>query len=156
MTVLDTSAASTLVRTGSESVACRPLFYDAVKGEVVQPGDGASHKAWELCTDDAKLAAKGLPAYSSSLYRYLFADDKSPLIPITADAPANANTAPITQITGGGSGKAGIRAFNPGGLMLVRQYAPIALEAFFDLLSARFGRGRGFWPGGPRQCIWTS
>ena len=129
---LDGEAASTLVRTGFETVACPPLFYDTDKHEMVQPVDAFSNAPWVLCTDDAKLTAKGLPAYSSSLHRYLSADDKSPLVPMTQGAPANTNTAPLTEITGP---KGTLQPLNPGGRLLVRRYAPVALEGFFDLLS---------------------
>jgi hypothetical protein len=122
-----------LLRTGFETTPAKPLFLDTEKMELVNPVDAFSGKPWVLCTDDARLAAKGLPPYSTSLHRYLCAaDDKSPMIPITADAPTNASTAPLTEITGP---KNTLKPLNPGGLMLVRRYAPIALEAIFDLLS---------------------
>jgi len=129
---LDGQAASTLIRTGFETVHCPPLFYDTEKHEMVHPVDAFSNAPWVLCTDDARLTAKGLPAYSSSLHRYLSADDKSPLVPITQGAPTNNNTAPLTEITGP---KGTLQPLNPGGLLLVRRYAPVALEGFFDLLS---------------------
>ena len=129
---LDDAATSFLLRTGFETKHPAPIFYDTEKHEMLHPVDAFSNIHWSLCMDDAKLAAKGLPAYSSSLHRYLMADDKSPLVPVTADAPANSNTAPLSEITGP---KQTLRPFNPGGLMLVRQYAPVALEPFFDLLS---------------------
>src|SRR4051812_41977303 len=116
---LDGEAASTLVRTGFETVHAPPLFYDTEKREIVQPVDAFSNAPWVLCTDDAQLAAKQLPAYSSSLHRYLCADAKSPLVPMTTDAPTNTNTAPLSEITGP---KGTLKALNPGGLLLVRQY----------------------------------
>jgi hypothetical protein len=126
------SPASGLVRTGFETAAPRPLFYDPAKGEFTQPVDAFSNAPWALCTDDARLAAKGLPPYSSSLHRYLCADAKSPFIPVTPDAPTNAGTAPLSEITGP---KGTLKPFNPGGLMLVRRYAPVGFEPFVDLLA---------------------
>lgn len=129
---LDDQPTGTLYRTGNETVPPAPLFYDAEKREIVHPVDAFSNSPWKLCTDDAKLMAKGLPAYSASLHRYLCADDKSPLVPITPGAPAGPNTAPLSEITGP---KGGLVPVNAGGLMLVKQYAPVALEPFLDLLS---------------------
>lgn len=129
---LDAKAVSTLYRTGFEITHPHPLFYDPEKCEILQPIDAFSNTAWSLCTDDALLVSKNLPAYSSSLHRYLVSDTKSPLIPVTPDAPANPNTAPLTEITGP---KNTLIPFNPGGLMLIRRYAPAPLEQFFDLLS---------------------
>ena len=135
---LDALPESALYRSGFETTAPRPLFYDIEKREMVQPVDAFSNSPWKLCTDDARLTAKSLPPYSASLDRYLSADEKSPLIPITENAPTNSSTAPLTEITGP---KNTLFPFNPGGLMLFRRYAPIALEAFFDLLSG------GTWEG---------
>ena len=129
---LDDHPASMLLRTGFESAHPRPIFYDTEKREMVHPVDAFSNAPWQLCTDDVKLTAKGLAPYASSLHRYLFADDKSPMIPLTEGAPAGANTAPLSEITGP---KNALRPLNPGGLMLVREYAPVAIEPFFDLLS---------------------
>jgi hypothetical protein len=129
--------AGTLFRTGYETQHPPPLFYDIQAGQVVHPVDPTSKTPWSLCTDDALLASKGLPAYSSSLHRYLVAGEKSPLIPLTADAPSNTSTVPLAQITTPASGPA-LVPLNPGGgggLMLVRAHAPIALESLFDLLS---------------------
>lgn len=126
------TAGGTLIRTGFETAPARPLFLDTAKMELLHPVDAFSNTPWTLCTDDARLAAKGLPAYSTSLHRYLCADEKSPLIPITADAPTSAATAALTEITGP---KGALKPLNPGGLMLIRRYAPLPLESFFDLLS---------------------
>src|SRR5271170_5318017 len=137
---LDDHAISALFRTGHETVHPRPLFYDTDKHEVLHPTDAFSNGAWTLCTDDALLAGKNLPPYTSSLDRYLYVptDPKSPLIPVTSNAPTNANTAPLSEITGP---KGALIPISAGGLLLVRTYAPASLEAFFDLLSG------GTWDG---------
>lgn len=125
---LDDAPGSTLYRTGYETAHPRPFYYDPDKHEMIHTPAVFSSGTPALCTDDALLVAKGLPPYSSSLHRYLYVpgDDKAPFVPITPDAPANAGTiAP----------KSTQRPFNPGGLMLVRAYAPANLEAFFDLLA---------------------
>jgi len=138
---LDQQAAGVLFRTGFESQHPRPLFYDTEKHEMVHPVDAFSSGAWALCTDDALLAKKKLPPYSSSLHRYLYvlADDKTPMIPVTPGAPqAASSTSAISEITGP---KNTLYPFCTGGLLLVRSYAPAALDAFFDLLAG------GTWEG---------
>jgi hypothetical protein len=135
---LDGQTPSAVIRTGFETAHPAPLLYDADKKETLYPVDAFSNTPWKLCTDDALLTSKGLPPYSSSLHRYLCADPKSPLIPVTPDAPAPAGTAPFTEITGP---KGNLKMIHAGGLLLVRRYAPIALEAIFDLLSG------GAWDG---------
>jgi len=129
---LDYQPGGALFRTGYETTPPAPLFYDAEKREIIHPVDAFSNAPWKLCTDDVKLTAKGLPAYSASLYRYLCADDKSPLVPITTGAPENGSTSPLSEITGP---KGGLVPVSPGGLLLVRHYAPVAIEPFLDLLS---------------------
>ena len=137
---LDDHATGALFRTGYETTHPRPLFYDAEKREVIYPTDPFSNGALSLCTDDAALAAKNLPPYSTSLHRYLCVsgDAKSPLVPVTPGAPTNANTAALTEITGP---KGSVLPICTGGLLLVRTYAPAPLDAFFDLLSG------GTWDG---------
>jgi hypothetical protein len=138
---LDQQAASVLFRTGYELAHPRPLFYDTAKKEMVHPANAAGG-SWSLCTDDALLARRGLPAYSSSLHRYLCIsgeEEKSPLIPVTRAAPdAPGATAPLAEITGP---KNTLHPFCAGGLLLVRAYAPAPLDAFFDLLAG------GTWDG---------
>jgi hypothetical protein len=129
---LDDQPAGALCRTGFESTHPRPFFYDPEKREILQPVDAFSNAPWSLCTDDSLLASKGLPPYSSSLHRYLLSDAKSPLVPVTPDAPTGPGTAPIAEITGP---KSTLIPLNPGGLMLIRRYDPAPLEGFFDLLS---------------------
>ncbi len=139
---LDDHAVSTIFRTGYETAHPRPLFYDPEKREMVHPLHAGTNSPWTLCTDDALLLEKNLPAYSGSLHRYLYipGDTKVPLIPVTFNAPTNANTGPDSEVTGGG-GKNTLVPFSVGGLMLVRAYAPAPLDAFFDLLAG------GSWDG---------
>lgn len=138
---LDDNVASALYRTGYETAHPKPLFYDVEKREIVHPADAyANGGQFELCTDDALLTGKGLPAYSTSLHRYLYVkgEAKSALVPVTADAPANGSTGTLAEITGP---KNGLFPLNTGGLLLVRNYAPARLESFLDLLSG------GTWEG---------
>ncbi len=131
---LDEGPASTLYRTGFETVHPRPFYYDSEKREMIHTPAPFSAGTPALCTDDALLTAKGLPPYSTSLHRYLYVpgDDKAPFVPITPDAPTNSSTVGV---------KSAHRPFNPGGLMLIRAYAPANLEAFFDLLAGATWEG---------------
>jgi len=59
-----------LFRTGFETVHPAPLFYDAGKHEITTPIDAFSNAPWKLCTDDALLASKGLPATDEAAVLY--------------------------------------------------------------------------------------
>jgi len=95
---------------------------------------------WELCRDDPIPEAKGLPAYGTSLHRYLWLRDfgeDSPFVAVTPEAPTNAVCRPIEDVAGDQ-----LAPPNPGvGLMLLRVYAPIAFETFADLLGGAPWRG---------------
>lgn len=123
-----------IIRTGWERRHPLPMWLDLEKRLPVHPSDG--NDPWRLCTDDATLAAAGLPPYSTSLHRYLYLHKlgpKSTFIPVTADAPAGNNTRPLEAVLGG---RSGLVPVNPGGgLMLVRGYSPVSLESFLDLLA---------------------
>jgi len=143
-----------VVRVGWESSHPAPVLLDLQAREPVVPRDAGSGEPWALCQDDALLAAKGLPAYSSSLHRYLClkaAGAASPFIPLTENAPANADTRPSSELT---DGKHGLVPFNPGGgLMLVRAFSPMRMDVFMDVLTGAswdgMSHGRGeIDPGG--------
>jgi hypothetical protein len=131
-----------VIRTGWETDHPLPLYVDLSAMEPVHPVDGQSGSHWRLCRDDAFLAGKRLPAYSTSLHRYLYLPElgaDSPLVPATADAPTGESVLSSTEVTGGRRGLLAVNA--GGGLMLVRRHSPIGLEAFVDLLSG------GSWDG---------
>src|SRR5258705_12624950 len=60
------------LETGWESAHPLPTLLDLSKAEAVNPGGKDPAARWELCRDDALLQAAGLPAYKSSLFRYLY------------------------------------------------------------------------------------
>ncbi len=130
--------AGMVLQTGWETVHPAPTYLDLSELEPMHPVESDSGSLWQLCQDDEFLAKKDLPEYSSSLHRYLYLSalgEKSPLIPVTADAPSNANTKSIEEIAGG---KSDLIPLNPGGgLMLVRPHHPVGFEAFVDLLSGQ-------------------
>jgi len=131
-----------IVETGWERAHPPPTYLDLSTLEPVHPVDPESEVQWQLCQEDGLLAKRNLPKYSVSLHRYLYLPKsrKNPLfIPVTPNAPTNASTRPVEEITGGNDD---LIPLNPGGgLMLVRQYSPIRFEVFVDLL------GGGSWEG---------
>lgn len=139
--LLETDATA-VIRTGWETTHPLPLYVDLSSMEPVHPVDPQSGVSWTLCRDDALLAAKRMPAFSTSLHRYLYLPElgpESPLVPVAADAPTGESVLSATEITGG---RRGLLAVNPGGgLLLVRHHSPIRLEGFISLLSG------GSWDG---------
>ena len=133
---------ASLIRTGWETEHPLPTYIDLTSMEPVHPTDAQSGEPWTLCRDDALLEGKGLPAYSTSLHRYLYLPGlgaDGPVAPATPDAPKGESVVPATEVTGG---RRGLLALNVGGgLMLVRRHGPIRLEPMIDLLSG------GSWPG---------
>lgn len=119
------------IQTGWEEVAPRPLFFDRESGDLFHPGNDESGANWELCTDDARLVAEGLPPYSTTLVRYLVASEgeRDRFVPISAGAPDTERTTTLSEIL------TGAVPFNPGGLMMLRILAPLGLEEWLDILS---------------------
>jgi hypothetical protein len=77
-------AAAGLIRMASEKKHPLPAFLDVRRKTVLHPS--SSEKHWELCLDDGVLQAAGLPAYSTSLYRYLYqrGSSENHFIPVVA------------------------------------------------------------------------
>ena len=120
-----------LLACGFEAVNPPPTFLDPDGGRPVHP-DG-----WTLCRDDDRLRAAGLPAYSSSLYRYLYrphgGDDR--FVPLAADAPRHDRTAEYDELL---PPSPKLVPFNPGGgLMLVRPAGHLRLIELADLLGGK-------------------
>lgn len=134
--------AGTILRTGWEQVHPRPTFLDLANALPVHPVDAGSGEPWELCQDDAILLQKKLPAYSTSLFRYLYVKKLgagSNFIAVDPLAPVNESVKPITELTGG---KKEIVPLNPGGgLMMVRAYSPIGFETYIDLVGGASSEG---------------
>lgn len=118
---------------GFEKVHPQPIFVNRRTLEVVRPIEKGSNGAWVLCTDDAALANAGLPAYSSTLHRYLYVrelKDQTVFVPVTRGAPVNTHTVgPDEAINPRGE----LAAINlGGGFMCVRPYEPLSLETYVD------------------------
>lgn len=152
----DTMDASGLSRvtlkTGWEDRHPAPLLVDVKKRRALRLVEKGSGGAWALCTDDALLARRGLPAYSTSLHRYLHVPamaDETFFVPVTRGAPANERTVTPEEAFGVG---ADIVPFNMGGgLMQVVEHEPVEFEEFLDLIegSERRGDGTGMLLGEP-------
>ena len=125
-----------LVATGSETEHPLPTFVDVKRLRIVCPVDPAANCPWTLCTDDALLASKGLPPYSTSLHRYLYLPalgEGTTLVPTTPHAPTNDHTRSMAEML---REHGDYVPLNPGGgLLLARTLSPIGYEAFVDLLS---------------------
>jgi hypothetical protein len=121
--------------TGWERSHPKPLFVDREAKVSVHPRDEAG-RPWVLCTDEALLAAAGLPPYGSSLHRYLIAEGMSGseqvFVPVTPDAPVNDRTRPVSIITGDRLLPLNLAS----GLIRASARCSTSLEAFVDVLSA--------------------
>lgn len=128
--------AAGVIKTGWETIHPEPVFIDRAKLEPVNPVDTDSRSPWRLCRDDALLTKKILPAYSTSLHRYLYASspgEQAKFIPVTSGAPTNEWTLPLSAITGD-DGQ--LVPLNPGGgMMMARHYSPVGFEDFVTVLS---------------------
>ena len=124
-----------LIACGYETRHPPPTFLDVSRGQPIHP-DG-----WSLCTDDDRLRAAGLPAYTTTLHRYLCRSDNAvderqdrSFIPLSADAPRNDDTVEYDAVLP----TAGLVPFNPaGGLMLVRPAGDLRLNELSDLLAGK-------------------
>ncbi len=117
--------------TGWETTHPLPLLFEPASGSFFNPTDAASNAMWELCRDDARLMAAGLPPYRTSLGRYLAMNGGKGdrFVPVTADSPTNEHTISAAELF------VGMVMFNPGGLMRLRYLAPLDFEEWIDVLS---------------------
>lgn len=89
---------------------------------------------WELCRDDAALTASGLPAYSSSAFRYLHdpaANGGKTFLATSPDAPTAPNVLSVEELAA-----PDVRAvFNAhAGFIRVARFNPLELEELVQLL----------------------
>jgi hypothetical protein len=126
-----------LIETGWETVHPRPTFVDANACALIHPVEPVTNRPFVLCTDDAALMSAGLPAYTSSIHRYLWGGGEAPIfVATTAGAPTPAG------VQSGPEAFPNLLPFNPGGgFLLVRSFFPLKLVEFADLLAGKS------WPG---------
>jgi hypothetical protein len=123
------------IETGLETAHPTPTFLDVANGEPVHPDNGSV--AWNLCRDDRALGSAGLPAYSTSPFRYL--SDGNTFVPVVKGSPESAATKSLTEAMPSVSK---LVPFNTqGGLMMVLPFYPLPLADYCDLLAGKA------WPG---------
>ncbi len=131
-TVLDGSP-SAVIKTGWEEENPPPTLFDVSKGVPVHLGE--RDERWELCRNDELLKLRGLPAYSTSLHRYLYQSaqgDNTLFAPLSAKSPTNSYTVDLDSIAPSGSS---LQRFNiGGGLMQVRLISPTRLQDCVNVL----------------------
>jgi len=130
------------LQTGYESVHPLPLFLDIAKGLAVHVGDTDPGTHWELCRDDGLLETAGLPAFSKSVFRYLYqpsAGKEARFIPVVSGAPENGATTMLDSIV---TGRQKLIPFNPqGGLIMASSFCPFGIEDYVDLLGGKPWQG---------------
>ena len=133
-----TFAGRDFISTGWERQHPRPTWIDVRSEQVISPLLGEANHPWTLCTDDGLLEASNLPAYSSTLHRYLWApalDVDSPLCPVTPQAPNNEHTQSLDSVMPPSDH---IEPLNPaGGLMMVKRLHPLSIDQFLGVLAGR-------------------
>jgi hypothetical protein len=128
-----------VIRTIWETKHPLPTFLDIPRKVAFHPAN--SDKRWELCVEDAALQAASLPAYSTSLYRYLYqrGSTESGFIPVVAGAPTNASTHPLGDVVKAGHESVPLNA--QGGLIMARRHCPLTYEDYVDLLGGKPWKG---------------
>ncbi len=128
-----------IVRTGFEDTHPEPTLIDLRRGVAMRAVDPRTGKVWSLCEDDALLAGKNLPAYGTSLHRYLYqpeADAMSALVPLTDGAPSPAGATTPSDLREAMGVSTEVIVFNPGGgLLMVTPHAPVGLENYVQALT---------------------
>lgn len=139
-----------VIISGMEGQNPRPLLIKrraAPNGAMSVPSESS---AWKLCQEDALLDSLGLPAYSTSPFRYLYnPDDSGPktFLATVADAPTNAHVQGLDRLK---SAPEVTEVFNPqAGLLRLIRYTPLALEDYLQILE-----GRPWEPLGPAGGRW--
>ena len=130
-----------LIRVGWEDEHPTPLMLDVKRRALVRPVERGTGGLWVLCTDDALLARKSLPAYSTSLHRYLFVrelGEDTVFVPVTRGSPTGDRTLSPEEALGvGGDGSSDQVWLNfGGGLMLACPHPDRTYEEFADALGS--------------------
>ena len=120
------------LKTGWETSHPQPILIDVTRWTASHPAHEG--KPWTLCKDDGLLRGADLPPYSTSASRYWHAASR--FVPVTAGAPENSATIPLTEVVGKNV------IFNPqAGLILARRFAPLGIDDFSDAFSGKPWRG---------------
>jgi hypothetical protein len=131
-------APESFIETGWEKRHPRPLLIDLSTYTALPPEGPAQGPPWLLCEDDALLQSASLPAYSTSLARYLYqpsAGQSSRFVPVVKSAPENAATIPAAQALGLTDR---LTLFNlQGGLTMATSFYPFGYEEYVDVLGGK-------------------
>ena len=130
---------SSVIELAPELAQARPIFFDLGVSTALRPCDAESGEPWELCRDDRLLEEHGLPAFSTSLARYLHvrgSEGKKGFVPVTTGAPESDATRPLAEALGP------LIAFNvSGGRMMARKCAPLGFEEHLEVLAGAPWKG---------------
>lgn len=127
------------IQTGWETKHALPTFLDLSRQQPVHPGPADNR--WTLCRDDAALQAAGLPAYGTSLFRYLYqpASKDSGFVAVVAGAPNSPATRPLAEALK--DTQAHIPLNPQGGLLMAQNFSPLGYEDYVDLLGGKAWKG---------------
>jgi len=127
------------IQTGWETQHALPTFLDLSRQLPVHPG--APDQRWELCRDDALLQAAGLPAYGTSLFRYLHQPSAkdSGFVPVVAGAPTSTATRSLAEALK--DTQAHVPLNPQGGLLMAQSFCPLGYEDYVDLLGGKSWKG---------------
>jgi hypothetical protein len=127
------------IQTGWETKHALPTFLDLSRQRPVHPG--TPDNRWELCRDNAALQAAALPAYGTSLFRYLYqaASKASGFVAVVSGAPASSATRPLAEAL---KDTQSLVPLNPqGGLLMAQNFSPLGYEDYVDLLGGKAWKG---------------
>lgn len=128
------------IETGWETEHPLPTFLNLSELEPVYPGAAEPAGPWKLCRDDAALQKAGLPAYSTSLFRYLHRPaSEGKFIPVVEGAPENAATMLMGEALADTDRHLDFNC--QGGLMMVSALSPISFEQYVDFLGGKPWKG---------------
>ena len=126
------------LETGWNSEHPLPVFIDLESFTSVMLLDPTTQRPWELCRDDGVLEAAGLPAFSTSLFRYLFqpASGKTArFVPVVSNAPENDSTQALAETLPKCRRYASL---NPqGGFLSASRFYPLSIEDYLDVLGGK-------------------
>lgn len=128
-----------IIRTGFEDTHPQPTVIDLRRAVAMLPTDPRTGKAWMLCEDDRLLESKDLPAYSTTLHRYLYQPDADALtafVPLSPDAPKPASASGSSDVREAMGLSSEVAVFNPGGgLLMALPHAPVGAENYIQALT---------------------
>jgi len=127
-----------VVTTGMEKCNPSPLLILPRSGQARTSLAVTEATPWKICQDDSLLAAQGLPAYSTTPFRYLYdptAAGAKTFVATTENAPSNSHVQGLNRLS---SNASGATVFNPrAGLLRVTQFHPLELEDYLQILEGR-------------------